>query len=378
MHCASLGEFEQGRPLLEALRSEFPRHSLVLSFFSPSGYEIRKDYPGADLVCYLPADTKTESEEFIRIFKPEIGIFIKYDLWLNHIDQAARSGCQLYLVAASFRADQVFFKPWGLWHRQALSRFQRIFCQDKESMERIQSIFKQKETPLPQVPIIAFAPDPRFDRVLHIAQSHAELPEPVLHFTGSGPLMVAGSTWPRDEDLLAELLSKNLRPSGWKLIIAPHEVSQRNTELTRKKFGGKVAVLSELNINSKNSYSISHASSEAEVLIIDRMGLLASLYRLSGAAYIGGGFGAGIHNTLEAAVYGQAIAFGPRYQRFREARELIDCGAAVSVRNSEEFSRWFEGLQSSGQQASVAAKDYVSARAGGTRVVMEAIRRDVE
>jgi len=404
MHCASLGEFEQGRPLLEALRPAFPDCGLVLTFFSPSGYQIRKDYPGADAVFYLPLDTRQAAEAFVEVLYPIAAIFIKYDLWLNHIAAVAARAIPLYLVAARFRPDQVFFKPWGNWHRNGLHHLSRIFCQDQESVERVCSLLAQDKRPL-RMPTVALAPDTRFDRVLKIAASPT-VPDAIRVFARGRPVFVAGSTWPADEALLVDLAAHNLLPAGWKLILAPHEMHPSALRELAARIPGQVLRWSEVSPTllketdqhaspqtSATAFADQHLA-EADCLIVDKIGLLSSLYSLGSAAYIGGGFGAGIHNTLEAAVYGLPLAFGPRYHKFCEAEELVALGAAVSIRDVSELRYWFEGLVDHGassagvpasgtdlsnkaKAAGHAAATYVESGRGGTAIVLQALQEDL-
>jgi len=416
MHCASLGEFEQGRPLLEALRPAFPDCGLVLTFFSPSGYEVRKHYAGADAVLYLPLDTREAAERFVETLQPIAAIFIKYDLWLNHIAALASRRIPTYLVAARFRPDQVFFRPWGGWHRNALRQLTRIFCQDQDSVERVR-ILLGGANPEAQKPAVAFAPDTRFDRVLQIAAAPA-VPDALRAFAGTAPVLVAGSTWPADERLLAELCAHALLPRGWKLLIAPHEMHPAALQELHAKLPGNVLRWSHVeaeqppsagqppsasqhgsaghhpDAETQNSATagMTRKIAEADCLIVDKIGLLSSLYALGSAAYIGGGFGAGIHNTLEAAVYGLPLAFGPRYHKFREAEELVALGAATSVRDGAALTTWFEGLlkpdagesvhrnaalNDRARTAGKAAAAYVEAGRGGTAQVLQALRTDL-
>ncbi len=383
MHCASLGEFEQGRPLLEALRTALPGYGLVLTFFSPSGFDVRKNYPGADAVWYLPADTRQRSGEFLAILKPSAGIFVKYDLWLNLLHQAAMNHIPLYLVAALFRPDQVFFRPWGNWHRNGLRCFRRIWCQDQDSAALIGPVLLSKHPDM-QSPDVAIAPDTRFDRVLQIAAS-PEIPDHIQQFAAGRSVLVAGSTWAADENLLADLAEKELIPNGWALLIAPHEIHESAIVRLAGRLPGRV-----LRHSAWAEENISSASLEdpaaADCLIVDKIGLLSALYSTGKAAYIGGGFGAGIHNTLEAAVYGLPLAFGPRYAKFREAKDLIEIGAATAVRSPAELIAWFRQLGAAGvagaggaagNVAGEKAAAYVRAGAGGAAGILRAIVEDL-
>ena len=370
MHCASLGEFEQGRPLLDQLRASMPETGLVLTFFSPSGYAIRKNYPGVDAVWYLPLDVKNQAGEFLEIVQPVAGIFVKYDLWLNHLHQAALRRIPLYLIAARFRPDQVFFKPWGRWHRNGLRCFQRIFCQDPESVKLLTTI--GLGTDPESYPIVDQAPDTRFDRVLQIASS-PQVPAPVQVFAKTHPVLVAGSTWPPDQELLGKLAVNALFAKGWKMIVAPHEIREEAMASLATSLPGKVLRYSTW---EAEGFPISEGES-AQILVVDRIGMLSALYSLGQAAYIGGGFGAGIHNTLEAAVYGIPLAFGHRYKKFREAEDLVEMSAAASVINGEQLLQWFLQLPQNGTSAGKKAADYVRAHQGGTAALLSAISQDL-
>lgn len=370
MHCASLGEFEQGRPLLEGLRRARPDLGLVLTFFSPSGYLVRRDYPGVDAVWYLPQDTRSHAEAFANLLQAELGIFIKYDLWLNHLHAAARCGTRLWLVAALFRPGQVFFRPWGSWHRSALLCFETIWCQDENSAEllrRLPGLNPQQLPPQPAKPSprVRVAPDPRFDRVLAVADAPA-LPPAVQSFARHRPVLVAGSTWEPDENLLVQLARESLLPAGWKLLIAPHNLREDALERLLQRLPGSALRYSRIAPDDA-------CLEQADCLILDTMGMLSSVYAVGRAAYIGGGFGAGIHNCLEAAVYGVPLAFGPRHSKFREAVDLVRLGAAANVSDKAGLKRWFEGLARFGQQAGAMSGSYVRERAGGTRLVLDAL-----
>lgn len=321
-HAASLGEFEQGRPLLEAVREQYPEWQIILSFYSPSGYEVRKDYSGADAVVYLLGDTPREVRCFLNELKPNKAIFIKYDFWGTHLLELRKRQIPTYLVSAIFRPEQFFFKPLGNIYRVLLKSFTTLFVQDQKSIDLLKDIGVTKAI---------CTGDTRFDRVNDIAQK-AQLIPSIEEIKRDGSLIiVAGSTWQEDEDGLLRYLSKNKKV---KMVIAPHELS-RLGNIESKPF--KVARLSALQPNHK-------ISDDIQVLIIDCFGLLASIYRYADIAYIGGGFGKGIHNTLEAAVYGVPVVFGANSHKFREAHLLKKCGGGFEVNDFESLHQCLDQL----------------------------------
>lgn len=316
-HCASLGEFEQGRPVIEALKAKYPNIKVLLTFFSPSGYEIRKNYAGADYIYYLPLDTYWNSKKFIDIVNPIATIFVKYEFWYHYLNQLKKRNIPTYVISAIFRADQVFFKSYGDWYRKFLFNFQHLFVQNENSKDMLATI---------GVNNVTVAGDTRFDRVVANAKAAKVIPL-IEEFIGSSKVLVAGSTWPKDEDLIVEYFKTN--PYNLKLIIAPHEINNLNIEKLRERFNLK---------SMRYTMPDECSPSEAQILIIDTIGILSSVYRYGSIAYIGGGFGVGIHNTLEAAVFGIPVLFGPNYHRFQEAVELIETGAAQSIANQTQFA----------------------------------------
>src|SRR6056297_2531624 len=305
-HCASLGEFEQGRALIEKLKQEYPNYRILLTFFSPSGYEIRKDYKFADHVTYLPLDTPQNAHKFIKLVKPDKAFFIKYEFWYFFLRELKNSHVDTYLVSGIFRKDQYFFKWYGKGFRKMIDWFDYIFVQDKPSYDLLQS-YDYKN--------IALSGDTRLDRVIELVNNAKEMPL-IETFKQNQLLLVAGSTWPKDDELLIKFYKEHQKP--FKMIIAPHEVHSSNINRL-------IDNLKEYNI-IKYSDANKNNISKADVLIIDSIGLLSALYRYGEFAYIGGGFGKGIHNLLEAATYGIPVIFGPNYQKFKEAHELINLG----------------------------------------------------
>lgn len=353
-HAASLGEFEQGRPLMERLRREHPEKRILLTFFSPSGYEVRKDYAGADLVCYLPFDTPLNARRFVRLVQPEKAFFIKYEFWHHYIDELHRAGVPVYSVSSIFRNDQIFFRPYGRGYARMLHHFNHFFVQNEASRRLLNSL---------GVTQVSVTGDTRFDRVIDIRNQAKSLPLAAA-LTGDSRTIVAGSTWPPDEEILIPYF--NSHPE-LKLIIAPHEVNEERLRSIEQRL--KRPAL-------RYSQATPESSAQADCLIIDGYGLLSSLYRYATLAYVGGGFGVGIHNVPEAAVYGVPVFFGPNNQRFREARDLINEGGSFEVTSADDFQAQADrlladerALAKSGQ----AAGDYIRRNSGAT----EAIFREV-
>ncbi len=313
-HASSLGEFEQGRPVIEAYRSLNPQHKIVLTFFSPSGYEIRKNYANADYICYLPLDTPRNACRFIDRIQPSAVFFIKYDFWYHYINTISKRKIPLYLISAVFRENQIFFKPWGRWYASLLRKFDHIFVQNENSALLLKTLHLNNVT---------VTGDTRFDRVHAIAMQQTEN-ELIKKFAGNHFVIVGGSTWPADEALLFQFLQTTQHPV--RLMIAPHEIDENH-----------IAAIEKLAGNNCRRYTQGNIDDDTRVLIIDTMGMLASLYRYGKIAYIGGGFGKGIHNILEAATYGLPVVFGPNYHKFNEATGLISLGGAFSIKTQHEL-----------------------------------------
>lgn len=356
-HAASLGEFEQGRPLIEAIRAQCPKYSILLTFFSPSGYEVRKHYEGADVICYLPFDTPGQVNTFLNLANPAQAIFIKYEFWLNYLCELKKRRIPTYIVSATFRPDQLFFKPYGSWYRQALHCFDQLFVQDQPSL---QLLAQQGITN------VSVCGDTRFDRVLDIQKQAKQVPL-IDRFVSNRQalVLVAGSTWPEDEKALLPYV--NAHPNTL-LLIAPHEIDGQhlaNIELALTRPSIRLSEATEQNIVGK------------DCLIIDSFGLLSSIYRYGHLAYIGGGFGKGIHNTLEAAVYGIPLLFGPNYHKFREAKGLIDAGGAFALPNQAAVADRLDALLSNPEwreKAGQAVADFVSQNAGATQKILDQLR----
>ena len=319
VHSASLGEFEQGRPIIEHIRANYPEYKILLTFFSPSGYEIRKNYEGADYIFYLPADTKANVRKFLDIVKPEVAIFVKYEFWLNMLNELRRRKVRTYVVSAIFRQNSIFFRPYGSMWCRALETFDTIFVQDEASQRLLATIGFDN---------VVVAGDTRFDRVAQIA-SMAKRVDVIEEFKGESPLFVAGSTWGPDEEILLPLINENPQI---KFVVAPHEMEEeRINHILKSVQGGAVRYTQREGVDL----------AAQQVLVLDTIGILSSVYGSATWAYIGGGFGVGIHNTLEAATFGLPIAFGTNYAKFKEAVDMVSLGAATSVDGAEALKAWF-------------------------------------
>jgi 3-deoxy-D-manno-octulosonic-acid transferase len=358
MHCASAGEFEQGKPVLEQLKQKYPQYKILVTFFSPSGYLSGRKYKGADLISYLPLDTKRNAEKFLRIVNPQLVIFVKYEYWYHHLKAVAERNIPLLLISSIFRSKQVFFKGYGSFYRKILGFYHWIFVQDDESIQLLKSI---------RINHCSLGGDTRFDRVDAIARNSTEL-ELIKRFAGEDKLLVAGSTWPDDERLLAEFYHSYT--GKLKLIIAPHEINK-----------GHIDNLSSLFPEAITYSDWEHKpTNHPTVLIIDNVGMLSRLYHYATITYIGGGFNkSGIHNTLEAAVWGKPVLFGPNYQKFREARDLVAIGAGFSISNEAVLTERATTLLHNDpilQQSGRSAKEYVEENKGATGKIMDYIQEN--
>ncbi|MXV14745.1 3-deoxy-D-manno-octulosonic acid transferase [Hufsiella ginkgonis] len=361
-HFSSLGEFEQGRPVLEQTRQVMPQKRLVVTFFSPSGYEIRKGYPLADHVFYLPTDTEAHAEALLSLLDPEFAVFTKYDYWYHYFNGLRRRGIPLYVISAIYNEKQSFFRWYGFFSRRMLALVTHIFVQDQQSLALLKTIGINQ---------VAVSGDTRFDRVAHLAQAAKSFPA-VQDFAGGSPVLIAGSTWPKDEELIKSVVSYL---PGWKFIIAPHEIGESRILGIESLFAGYGTIKFQEPDNSNASVSINTRRPTPNVLIINNIGLLSSLYRYASLAYIGGGFGAGIHNTLEAATFNLPVIFGPNYQRFREARDLVSQKAGFSVATTEELAAVIETLKEPATRIAAGKKagDYVRENTGATAVILKHI-----
>jgi len=360
-HFASLGEFEQGRPVLEYFRTKFPEKKIVVTFFSPSGYEIRKNTPLADFVYYLPLDTATNASEFIDAIQPELAIFTKYEYWYHFFNETHQRNIPLYVISGIFRPSQVFFKWYGGLHRRMLTFVSHFFVQDESSKQLLQTL---------SITNVTVSGDTRFDRVWASARQQKTIPA-VKEFAAGYKVFIAGSTWPPDEELIAGL---GTQYPDWKFIIAPHEIGEDKIQkLLSMLPSGTAAKYSEI----ANKTDVSHLTSNISYLIIDNIGMLSSLYQYGDIAYIGGGFGAGIHNTLEAAAFGLPVIFGPEYSKFKEAKDLIVLQAGFSISNEAELRSVTNNLvnnQTFYNDASRKIKAYVEEHTGATAVIVEHVK----
>jgi len=361
MHCASLGEFEQGRPLLEKLKVQYPNYKFLLTFFSPSGYEIRKDYKGADYVCYLPLDSPRNAQRFLEIVNPSLVIFVKYEYWYYYLREIKERNIPLLMVSALFRKDAPFFKWYGGLQRKMLTFFTHLFVQNPPSLQLLETIKRSAKS--------SVAGDTRFDRVIEIAESASTI-EGIEEFLRNSKNIIAGSTWPKDEAVLRESLEAIHDPS-LKLVIVPHEISKHRISELKDQFPGSLPY---------SQYKTSgFRTQNSNVLIIDNIGMLSRLYKYAYITYVGGGFGKGIHNTLEAAVFGKPVLFGPAYGKFNEAIDLVAMGGAVSIKNVHECTIALQKLlqdQNKYLNSCSKSKEYVYANKGATQKITQFIQEN--
>lgn len=344
-HAASLGEFEQGRPLMERLRREHPEKKILLTFFSPSGYEVRKNYDGADLVCYLPFDTPLNARRFVKLARPEAAFFIKYEFWRNYIEVLYKRGIPCYSVSSIFRENQIFFRPYGRGYARCLSRMTHLFVQNETSRRLLEGI---------GVTNVDVVGDTRFDRVLDIRNAAKPLPL-AERFAGCWKVLVAGSSWPQDEEIIIPYFNKH---PNLKLVLAPHVVSEEHLQAIERQLARPAL---------RYSKATPKAVAEADCLIIDCYGLLSSIYRYASMAYVGGGFGVGIHNVPEAAVYGIPVIIGPNNKKFREAQALLRCGGCKEIAGTADFEQIMDAWLSDKEALATAGKaagSYIADNAG--------------
>ncbi len=361
-HAASLGEFEQGRPLIEKIRGEHPEYKILLTFFSPSGYEVRKDYKGADIVCYLPLDTIRNARRFLRTIRPEMVFFIKYEFWYNYLHILHHRGVPVYSVSSIFRPEQVFFKWYGKGYAHVLKCFTRFFVQNEESKQLLAKIGVEEVT------VIG---DTRFDRVMQIKEEHKKLPIIEAFINGedgmqknANKVFVAGSSWMPDEEIFLKYFDEH---KDWKLIVAPHVISEDHLSKIIALAQGKVV---------RYTRTTPEEAASATCILIDCFGLLSSIYGYGDVAYVGGGFGVGIHNVLEAAVWGMPVIFGPNNKRFQEAQELLTVGGAFEINGYDDFASHMDRFiadESTIKECGKKAFDYVKNKSGVTDRILEDI-----
>ena len=368
-HAASLGEFEQGRPLMERIRKDYPQYKILLTFYSPSGYEVRKNYEGADIICYMPVDTRLNAIRFLRLVRPVMAFFIKYEFWSNFLHILKHRNIPTYSVSSIFREDQVFFKWYGRSYAGVLKCFTRFFVQNEESKRLLEGI---------GITAVDVVGDTRFDRVLQIKEAAKQLPICEAFRTGVASsqsadvphhdfkVFVAGSSWPPDENIFIPFFNEH---KDWRLLIAPHVIAEEHLKLILSLIKGKKVV--------RYTQTTPEEAAEADVLIIDCFGLLSSMYNYGNVAYIGGGFGVGIHNTLEAAVWNMPVIFGPNNKKFQEAQGLLKSGGGFEINTYEDFSGLMSSLMNDEtflKQAGDKAGAFVAHLAGATDKVLASVK----
>lgn len=368
-HAASLGEFEQGRPLMERIRKDYPQYKILLTFYSPSGYEVRKNYEGADIICYMPVDTRLNAIRFLRLVRPVMAFFIKYEFWSNFLHILKHRNIPTYSVSSIFREDQVFFKWYGRSYAGVLKCFTRFFVQNEESKRLLEGI---------GITAVDVVGDTRFDRVLQIKEAAKQLPICEAFRTGVASsqsadvphhdfkVFVAGSSWPSDENIFIPFFNEH---KDWRLLIAPHVIAEEHLKLILSLIKGKKVV--------RYTQTTPEEAAEADVLIIDCFGLLSSMYNYGDVAYIGGGFGVGIHNTLEAAVWNMPVIFGPNNKKFQEAQGLLKSGGGFEINTYEDFSGLMSSLMNDEtflKQAGDKAGAFVAHLAGATDKVLASVK----
>ena len=368
-HAASLGEFEQGRPLMERIRKDYPQYKILLTFYSPSGYEVRKNYEGADIICYMPVDTRLNAIRFLRLVRPVMAFFIKYEFWSNFLHILKHRNIPTYSVSSIFREDQVFFKWYGRSYAGVLKCFTRFFVQNEESKRLLEGI---------GITAVDVVGDTRFDRVLQIKEAAKQLPICEAFRTGVASsqsadvphhdfkVFVAGSSWPPDENIFIPFFNEH---KDWRLLIAPHVIAEEHLKLILSLIKGKKVV--------RYTQTTPEEAAEADVLIIDCFGLLSSMYNYGDVAYIGGGFGVGIHNTLEAAVWNMPVIFGPNNKKFQEAQGLLKSGGGFEINTYEDFSGLMSSLMNDEAfltQAGDKAGAFVAHLAGATDKVLASVK----
>lgn len=368
-HAASLGEFEQGRPLMERIRKDYPQYKILLTFYSPSGYEVRKNYEGADIICYMPVDTRLNAIRFLRLVRPVMAFFIKYEFWSNFLHILKHRNIPTYSVSSIFREDQVFFKWYGRSYAGVLKCFTRFFVQNEESKRLLEGI---------GITAVDVVGDTRFDRVLQIKEAAKQLPICEAFRTGVASsqsadvphhdfkVFVAGSSWPPDENIFIPFFNEH---KDWRLLIAPHVIAEEHLKLILSLIKGKKVV--------RYTQTTPEEAAEADVLIIDCFGLLSSMYNYGDVAYIGGGFGVGIHNTLEAAVWNMPVIFGPNNKKFQEAQGLLKSGGGFEINTYEDFSGLMSPLMNDEtflKQAGDKAGTFVAHLAGATDKVLASVK----
>ena len=355
-HCASLGEFEQGRPIIEKIKSQFPKYKIVLTFFSPSGYEVRKNYELADAIVYLPLDTKRNAKKFLELTHPTMAIFVKYEFWPNILKQLKKQNIESILISGIFRKDQIFFKKYGSWMRKSLNAFSHFFLQNKSSYKILKEIGFSNST---------LSGDTRFDRVYEISKQDNHL-QFIEDFKQNQYTLVAGSSWPKGEELLVNYINFHASENE-KFIIAPHNINKRGIEQLQNSISKKTT-----------KYSDEIKDNSAQVFIVDTIGILTKIYNYADSAYVGGGFGTGLHNTLEPASFGIPLIIGPEFQKFQEAIDLVNLGACTVINNQNIFNEHlkilFKNVNYRAKQGQ-SSREYILDNIGATEIIINYISK---
>lgn len=357
VHTASLGEFEQGLPIIERLKKEYPRYKILVTFFSPSGYEVKKNSAAADLITYLPLDTPENAKRFVELVNPKLVIFVKYEIWPNYLRTLAQSKIPVILISALFKKEQIYFKSYGRFMRKALAGFSHIFVQNTNSVDLLQQI---------GITHVSLGGDTRFDRVMEILErdNHLKFME---EFSNESPILVAGSTWPEDEEILVPQINNN--PGTLKYVLAPHNIKSDHIQKLKNSIQKKTILYSEMDHKDLTN---------CEVLIIDTIGLLTKIYSYAHIAYVGGGFATGLHNTLEPAVFGIPVLIGPYYKGFKEAEELVELGGILVVTSKLEYSERIQKLlldKDYLNKTGNISRSYVARNKGASIQIMDYIQR---
>ncbi len=358
LHCASLGEFEQGRPLIENIKSSYPNYKVVLTFFSPSGYEVQKNYSLADVITYLPIDTAKNAKIFLDLVHPNIAIFIKYEFWPNILKELKNRNVTTILVSGIFRSNQIFFKDYGSWMRKSLKAFSHFFVQNENSMKLLHSIGYSNSS---------VSGDTRFDRVHEITHQDNHL-DFIEHFVENKFTLVAGSTWPKDEELLVNYIN-NFASDDEKFIIAPHNITENGIENLQRSILKKTILFSDK--RKKN---------DAQVFIVNTIGILTKIYSYADVAYVGGGFGVGIHNILEPAAYGVPIIIGPNFKKVKEAVDVVNLKACFAIEDQEELNGYLIQLhidEKFRKEKIFLTKNYISKNIGATEIILSYISKKI-
>lgn len=355
LHSASLGEFEQARPIVDRLKKEYPHKKVLLTFFSASGYLPRKNYQNADFVTYLPLDSPQNASEFVEKVNPSLVIWIKYDLWYFHLTEIKKRNVPLILVAAQFRPSQIYFRSYAPFYKKALASFSHFFVQNAASAKILKESGFENST---------IAPDTRFDRVFTVVQNAQEISE-IAEFKNGEPMIVAGSTWPKDEKVLFDFLANLENPP--KLLIAPHEITEAHLQQIMQLFGAEAKRFTQCK---------KEELAQTQILILDTMGMLSAAYRYGEFALIGGGFGKGIHNILEATVYGIPVFIGPKYQKFQEAKDLVEAKTVFPINDAAELLSVYNAINSEQNLETISErqKEYINKNLGGTEAVFQYLK----